>query len=131
MRKTSPHEGGAPADPQEAARNALLKAASPKPVPAGPKPRRLPIRTCVACRTSRPKRDLVRVVRTTEGEVRLDSTGRMNGRGAYLCPKADCLRSAVKRRALGRALGAEPPPESIAALEGEMENLPAPPSEPT
>ncbi|MBW3624781.1 MAG: YlxR family protein [Armatimonadetes bacterium] len=102
------------------ARAALERAVQPKPSPSGPKPRKLPIRTCVACRTERPKRDLVRIVRTAEGEVKLDATGRASGRGAYLCPNVECLKTAVKRKALHRALGTEPPPECLAALEVEM-----------
>lgn len=121
MRKTSPPEPSTASDPlQETARTALQKAAQPKPDPTGPKPKKLPMRTCVACRTERPKRDLVRIVRTPEGEVKLDATGRMSGRGAYLCPKVECLRTAVKRKALNRALGSDPPEESVAVLEAEM-----------
>ena len=128
MRKTSPPEAEPSNEPgHEAARAAIHRALEEKAAQTGPKPRKLPIRTCVACRTERPKRDLVRIVRTAEGEVRLDPTGRMNGRGAYLCPKVECLRTAVKRKALARALGAEPPPEGIEALEGEMEALSVPP----
>ncbi|HEV3232981.1 MAG TPA: YlxR family protein [Candidatus Dormibacteraeota bacterium] len=64
----------------------------------------LPTRTCVACRTSKPKRELVRVVRTAEGEVRVDSSGKLNGRGAYICRTEDCWTLAERRRALERAL---------------------------
>jgi predicted RNA-binding protein YlxR (DUF448 family) len=124
MRKTSPPEGDDPIQViQTVAHNAVRKAAQPKPAPKGPPPRKVPIRTCVACRTERQKRDLVRIVRTTEGEVTLDATGRMNGRGAYLCPNPECLKLAVKRRALDRSLGGSPSPESIAALEAEMAAL--------
>jgi predicted RNA-binding protein YlxR (DUF448 family) len=64
----------------------------------------LPTRTCVACRTWRPKRDLVRLVRTPEGEVRVDNTGKLNGRGAYLCRSDECWTLAERRRAVERAL---------------------------
>ena len=124
MRKTSPPEGEDPVQAlQSVAHSAVQKAVQPKPAPKGPLPRKVPMRTCVACRTERQKRDLVRVVRTTEGEIVLDATGRRNGRGAYLCPNAECLRLAVKRRALDRSLGGSPSPESIAALEAEMAAL--------
>ncbi len=81
------------------------------------------MRTCVACRTERPKQELVRVVRTTDGAIALDATGKANGRGAYLCPRVECLKLAVKRAALKRALGDTLPPEALAALEEEMGGL--------
>jgi predicted RNA-binding protein YlxR (DUF448 family) len=59
---------------------------------------------CVACRTSRPKRDLQRVVRTPERNVVFDPTGRLAGRGAYVCLRTDCLDIAIKKGALARAL---------------------------
>ncbi len=62
------------------------------------------MRMCVSCRQMRPKKELVRVVRTPESGVVIDQTGRMNGRGAYLCPSAACLERAIKTRALDRAL---------------------------
>jgi hypothetical protein len=74
-------------------------------------PRRLPTRSCVACRTARPKRELVRVVRTPEGIVRLDATGRAPGRGAYLCREASCWDAAGRRKALEHALGVSLPAE--------------------
>lgn len=67
-------------------------------------PKKIPMRMCVACRQMRPKKELIRVVRTPEGTVTLDRTGRANGRGAYLCDSIDCLSRAVKTRALDRAL---------------------------
>ena len=62
------------------------------------------MRMCVACRQMQPKKELLRVVRTPEGTVALDRTGRMNGRGAYLCGRRECFEKAVKTRALERAL---------------------------
>ena len=73
--------------------------------------RRVPTRSCVACRTARPKRDLVRVVRTPGGEMKMDETGRLAGRGAYLCRDAGCWTLAAERGALGRALEAPVPTE--------------------
>ncbi len=64
----------------------------------------IPQRTCVACRTSRPKRELVRVVRTPEGNVVVDETGKRNGRGAYLCPTRACWETAMSRGLLNQAL---------------------------
>ena len=63
-------------------------------------PKKIPMRMCVACRTMRPKKELVRIVRTPEGEVLADTTGRMNGRGAYVCRDPECLKKAIKIRAL-------------------------------
>ncbi len=62
------------------------------------------MRMCVACRQMQPKKDLARIVRTPEGSVVLDTTGRANGRGAYLCRSVECLEKAIKTRALERAL---------------------------
>ncbi|MCX6375287.1 MAG: YlxR family protein [Armatimonadetes bacterium] len=75
------------------------------------------MRSCVACRTSGDKRNLVRVVRTASGEVLVDSTGKMPGRGAYLCPSAECLRKALKEKRLTRALRSEIPDEVVRLLE--------------
>ena len=66
-------------------------------------PKKIPMRMCVACRQMRPKKELIRIVRTPEGAVTLDRTGRAHGRGAYLCDSIDCLSRAVKTRALDRA----------------------------
>ncbi|MBA3778844.1 MAG: YlxR family protein [Chloroflexi bacterium] len=74
-------------------------------------PRRFPIRTCVACRTERQKRDLVRLVRTPERSIMLDPTGRLAGRGAYLCADGACWSTALKKGALERALEAPLPVE--------------------
>jgi len=66
--------------------------------------KKVPMRMCVACREMKPKKELIRVVRTPEGEIVADETGRKNGRGAYLCRSEACLNKALKTRALDRAL---------------------------
>ena len=66
--------------------------------------KKVPMRMCVACREMKPKKELIRVVRTPEGEIVADETGRRNGRGAYLCRAEACFNKAVKTRALERAL---------------------------
>ena len=76
-----------------------------------PRPRHVPQRTCVACRQGKAKRDLVRVVRTTSGAIRVDPTGKLSGRGAYQCLSADCWTSALHRGALPRALKIDALPE--------------------
>ena len=71
---------------------------------SGPRQRKVPLRTCVGCRQVRPKRELVRVVRTPQGQVEVDPTGKRAGRGAYLCPSVECLERARRARQLERAL---------------------------
>ena len=68
---------------------------------------RLPQRTCVACRTTRPKRELIRLVRLASGQVEIDPTGKQSGRGAYLCAAASCWELGVKGGRLARALRSE------------------------
>lgn len=69
-----------------------------------PRVRHVPQRQCVACRQMRPKRELIRVVRTPAGEVRVDATGKVSGRGAYVCPSGDCAEVAVRERRLQHVL---------------------------
>jgi len=69
------------------------------------RPRHVPQRSCIACRQAGAKSGLLRVVRTPQGEVRLDETGKLAGRGAYLCRNERCLEQAAKQKKLGRALG--------------------------
>jgi hypothetical protein len=88
-------------------------------------PKKIPLRQCLGCREMKPKRELIRVVRSPEGEVSLDFRGRKSGRGAYVCPSPECLKRVRKARALERAFG-EPIPDPVwDALEREI--LEAPP----
>ncbi|MCR5294969.1 MAG: YlxR family protein [Lachnospiraceae bacterium] len=80
-----------------------------------------PARTCLGCRNSKDKRELIRIVRTPEGEIKLDLSGKMNGRGAYLCRNKGCLEKAFRSRALGRALKSEIPEEIYEKLSKEAE----------
>lgn len=66
--------------------------------------KKVPMRTCVACMTTRPKRELVRVVRTVDGQLVIDRRGKVSGRGAYLCPQLVCVEKALKSHRLERAL---------------------------
>ena len=66
--------------------------------------KKIPMRMCVACREMKPKKELIRIVRTPEGPVEADLTGTKNGRGAYLCRSEECLEKAIKIHALDRAL---------------------------
>ena len=76
---------------------------------------------CVGCRTMKEKRSLVRVVRTADGGAIVDPTGRMNGRGAYVCPDPECLKKAVKSRALERALEVSVTQETLDRIVSEIE----------
>ena len=80
-------------------------------------PRRFATRTCVACRTERQKREFVRIVRAPDGTVRMDVTGRANGRGAYLCADGSCWALALKKKQIERALSAPLPAELRSQLE--------------
>ncbi|ACV58459.1 RNase P modulator RnpM [Alicyclobacillus acidocaldarius] len=82
--------------------------------------RKVPLRKCVGCQEMKPKAELTRVVRTPEGDIVLDSTGKRNGRGAYLCPSEACLNVAVKRKALERALKAAIPQEIHESLRRQL-----------
>lgn len=84
----------------------------------------VPERTCIACRRSLSKRELVRVVRTPEGDVVVDELGKKNGRGAYVCRQRECWRQALQGHALNRALRITLKPEEIANLQGYADSLP-------
>ena len=83
--------------------------------------KKIPQRQCMGCRERKAKRELIRVVRTPEGGVSLDFGGKMTGRGAYLCPNPDCLKKALRSKALDRSLEVTIPEEVYARLEKEME----------
>ena len=83
--------------------------------------KKIPMRQSLGCREMKPKRELLRVVRSPEGEVSLDTRGKKPGRGAYVCPNADCLKKAIKTRALSRALETAIPEEVMQRLEAELE----------
>ena len=87
------------------------------------KQRKVPERTCVACRTSSDKAALIRVVRSADGAVRVDSTGKLPGRGAYLCRSAECAAKAMKRKGMDRALRAQVPPTLAEDLKRSIEAL--------
>ena len=83
--------------------------------------KKIPQRQCMGCRERKNKRDMIRVVRTTEGTVSLDFSGKLNGRGAYVCPDAACLQKARKTRSLERCLEVEIPEDVYNRLTREME----------
>lgn len=84
------------------------------------KPRPIPLRKCIGCNEMKPKKELVRVVRSPEGAVSLDTTGKQAGRGAYLCPNPACLKAARKARRLEKAFSAAVPAELYDRLEEEL-----------
>ena len=87
------------------------------------KERKVPVRQCVGCREGKPKKELIRVVRSPEGGITLDFRGKKPGRGAYLCPQKSCLEKAKKSKALERALECAIPDEIYENLNLEMESV--------
>ena len=83
--------------------------------------KKIPMRQCVGCREMKAKKELVRVVRSPEGDISLDFRGKAPGRGAYLCGKPECLKKARKSRAIERALSVEVPDAVYEQLEQQME----------
>lgn len=87
-------------------------------------PKKIPMRQCVGCREMKPKKELIRVVRSPEGQVSLDFRGKLPGRGGYVCPNPACLAKAKKSKALERAFSAPLPEEVYQALEEQMKEVP-------
>ena len=87
------------------------------------KPKKIPMRMCVGCREMKPKKDLLRAVRSPEGTVSLDTTGKKPGRGAYCCFNAECLRRALKQGQLDRQLEVKLSPEVNEQLTQTMNEL--------
>ncbi len=95
-------------------------------LPAGKKSagrgnKKIPLRRCVGCGESKPKKELIRVVRTPEADIILDPTGKKSGRGAYVCRDKACLRKAMKSKRLERSLETAIPAEVCESLERELE----------
>jgi len=83
--------------------------------------KKIPMRQCLGCREMKSKKELIRVVRSPEGNIDLDFRGKANGRGAYICPNPQCLAKAVKARAIERAFSAQIPQEIYDRLNEQME----------
>ena len=83
-------------------------------------PKKIPLRTCIACREEKPKREMLRVVKNAEGEIRLDFSGKLPGRGAYLCNSEACVKKLRKYRLLNRAFSMEVSAAVYAAVEEEF-----------
>ena len=119
--------GGAPGGnaPSRSAtsRPAKLAGAPTKSKRKGPRPKHVPQRMCVACRERDSKRTLTRIVRTPDGEVAIDPTGRRNGRGSYLCDNPRCWEKAIRGGLLTRALNVTLPAEAIETLRQRAASL--------
>ncbi len=85
--------------------------------------RKIPQRQCNGCGEMKNKKELIRVIKTNEGEISIDATGKKNGRGAYICPSLECFKKAVKNKGLERSLKAAVPEEIYKQLEEELINL--------
>ena len=85
--------------------------------------KKIPMRMCVGCRQMKEKKDMIRVLRTQEGEFCIDITGKKNGRGAYVCKNPQCLQMAVKNHGLERSFKMSIPKETAVLLEQEMERI--------
>ena len=85
--------------------------------------KKIPLRQCIGCGEMKSKKEMIRVLKTTEDEIVIDATGRRNGRGAYICPSMECFKKAVKSRGLERSLKMAIPKEVYEALVKEMEQI--------
>lgn len=85
--------------------------------------KKVPLRQCIGCGEMKTKKEMIRVLKTPEGEITLDATGRKNGRGAYVCPTMECLKKAIKSKGLERSFKMAIPREVYEALEKEMEQI--------
>lgn len=83
--------------------------------------KKIPMRQCVGCREMKPKKELVRVVKSPEGNISIDLRGKAPGRGAYVCHSSECLRKAIKSGALSRGFDTSIPQEIYVQLEQQME----------
>ena len=84
--------------------------------------KKIPMRKCLGCMEQKPKKELVRVVKSADGDISLDLTGKKNGRGAYICPEVSCLEKAKKAKRLERAFECSIPAEVYEAMESELKN---------
>lgn len=85
--------------------------------------KKVPMRMCTGCREMKPKRDLIRVVKVSDSEIKLDLTGKLNGRGAYICKSKECLAKAQKSNALSRAFETKVDSDIYSQLETELDNI--------
>ena len=84
--------------------------------------KKIPMRRCLGCMESKPKKELLRIVKTAEGEISFDDTGKKNGRGAYICKSVECLEKAVKAKRLEKEFETSISKEVYDSLRRELEN---------
>ena len=82
--------------------------------------KKIPTRKCVGCGEMKEKKQLIRIIKTPEDEILLDTTGKANGRGAYICNSADCFKKAVKNKGLERSLKSSIPADVLERIEKEL-----------
>lgn len=85
--------------------------------------KKVPMRKCVGCQEMKSKKEMLRVIRTREGEFLLDATGKKNGRGAYICPSSECLSKAIRQKGLERSFKQAIPQDVYEMLEREMREI--------
>lgn len=83
----------------------------------------IPLRKCTGCQEMKTKKVMLRILRTAEGEILLDMTGKKNGRGAYVCRSRECFEKAVKNKGLERSLKIKIPEETYESLKKEIESI--------
>ena len=87
------------------------------------KTKKIPMRMCLGCGEMKPKRELIRVVKSKEGDISLDLTGKKSGRGAYICKRSECLKKAVGSKALEKAFKVSIPAEVYEQLDKELRDI--------
>lgn len=85
--------------------------------------RKVPMRKCIGCQEMKSKKEMMRVLKTSEDEIVLDTTGKKNGRGAYICFSKECFEKAIKNKGLERSLKTGIPPEVYESLKKEIESI--------
>ena len=85
-----------------------------------PKQKKIPLRTCIACREEKPKKEMLRIVKNAEGEIRLDFSGKLPGRGAYVCNGEECIKRLKRQKLLHKAFSADVSEEIYARIEEEF-----------
>lgn len=86
------------------------------------KSKRTPLRKCLGCEQNKSKKELIRIVKTPENELLIDLTGKVNGRGAYICNNKECFEKAIKNNRIARNLEVDIPKEKIEELEENIQN---------
>lgn len=86
------------------------------------KKRKIPLRKCLGCGENKAKRELIRIVKKADNEILVDFTGKVNGRGAYICPNVDCLNESINTKRISKSLTIDISKETIERLKEDIEN---------